>query len=111
MKKKIVGLLMFLLAAAFIAAGIRQGGNAILGGVALAALFVFFGLRLFKANTKKEKTNNNAESLVYVVQGGDKYHRKSNCPAVAHKNTYTMKKSLAVSQGMTPCKKCYPYMK
>ena len=56
MKKKIVGLLMLLLAAAFLAAGIKQGDKALLGGVALAALFTFLGLR--RLITVKPKKGN-----------------------------------------------------
>lgn len=56
MKKKIVGLLMLLLAAAFLAAGIKQGDKALLGGVALAALFVFLGLRKLKTIKPESQT-------------------------------------------------------
>ena len=108
MKKKIVGGFLLLVAVAMLAGGIKAGGNAVAGGILLAALSAFFALRLLGVVKKKDNKAKEKSPLVYIVQGGDKYHRNSGCPSIAGKHPYKIEKSLAVSQQLTPCKKCYP---
>lgn len=45
MKKVFFAVLFFFLAGACLVAGFKQGGNALLGGAAVAALFAFLGIR------------------------------------------------------------------
>ena len=46
MKKILSAVLFFFLAGACLVAGFKQGGNALLGGAAIAVLFAFLGVRL-----------------------------------------------------------------
>ena len=54
MKKLLSGLLFFVLAALFLYVGVTQGGNTLIGGAAVAAVFVFLGIRrLVKSSGQK----------------------------------------------------------
>ena len=52
MKKLFPGIIFILLAALFVAAGIREGGSILIGGAALGALFLFLAVRSFAKKAK-----------------------------------------------------------
>ena len=52
MKKLFPGIIFLLLAALFVAAGIREGGSILIGGAALGALFLFLAVRSFVRKAK-----------------------------------------------------------
>lgn len=104
-----------LVAVAMLAAGFKAGGNAVAGGVLLAALFAFFALRLFgvikhkqnkKAPTKSPQVK---DTGVWVTDGGETYHQYDICQYLYGKKPKLISRSDAVAQGLRPCKKCYPY--
>ena len=55
--------------------------------------------------TAKPESTESSANMVWISQNGSKYHKNSSCSNMKHPEQISKKD--AVSQGYTPCKKCY----
>ena len=117
MKKKIGGVLLLVLAASFVAAGVQKGGSTLWGGLIFAAASVLFALRLLgvlsgkaaKKQTAAMPIQKQRERTVWIAADGSAYHNSDICQYIYGKKARLVYRSEALSKGLKPCKKCYPY--
>ena len=57
------------------------------------------------SNTKKNSSKQTSSAYVWIPRTGSKYHSRSSCSNM--KNPSKVKKSEAISEGYTPCSKCF----
>ena len=107
MKRKLLGAMWFLLAAASLGGGAQAGSSGIAGGAVLALVFIFLGLKSFGVIKSKEKKTNEGP-VVWTTAGSDKYHRRPGCQHITGKETIRLYKTQAREKGFKPCKTCYP---
>ena len=108
MKKKLLGLVCFAVAAIALVGGAKEGSSGLIGGGAAALVFIFLGLKclgVIKSRSKKADVG----PLVWTTAGSDKYHKTSACQHIAKKETLRLTRAQARSKGYTPCRTCYPY--
>ena len=94
MKKKLLGVLCFAMAAAALIGGAREGGSGIIGGGAGALVFIFLGLKCF--GVIKSRAKKTADPDVWTTSGSDKYHIRPGCQHISGKELIRMSKSDAI---------------
>ncbi|MBQ8109521.1 MAG: hypothetical protein IJ124_05100 [Clostridia bacterium] len=102
MKRKLLGVVFFVVAIAVMLASANAGGANNAGAGVIGIVLIVLGLRQFDVLNSKNAS-------VWVVPNGDTYHRKRRCPHIKGKGVVKMPKPEALGKGCKPCRTCYPY--